>query len=216
MTTSIVKPDTAAIIADISTGGAAPTVDVMIGIGLQKDSEAVFFQYQGDDNVQALMYDSGKPVTRIGNVYLTGLSIADDVYAEAGFSGSKLNVFVETQQGRSIMITSGLTTIWSQCLLTSLQGLSDADALSHLIAIDTWKGNSKMKPCFAAVRDGAVKVSSDVMYQALADARADRDRAKTEALLRDTVDVINAQINGVPAVVEELDGDKIMPASDEF
>ena len=216
MTTSIVKPDTASIIADISSGGAAPTVDVMIGIGLKKDSEAVFFQYQGDDNVQALMYDSGKPVTRIGNVYLTGLSIADDVYAEAGFSGSKLNVFVETQQGRSIMITSGLTTIWSQCLLTSLQGLSDADALGHLIAIDTWKGNSKMKPCFAAVRDGAVKVSSDVMYQALADARADRDRAKTEALLRDTVDVINAQINGVPAVVEELDGDKIMPASDEF
>ena len=216
MTTSIVKPDTASIIADISSGGAAPTVDVMIGIGLQKDSEAVFFQYQGDDNVQALMYDSGKPVTRIGNVYLTGLSIADDVYAEAGFSGSKLNVFVETQQGRSIMITSGLTTIWSQCLLTSLQGLSDADALGHLIAIDTWKGNSKMKPCFAAVRDGSVKVSSDVMYQALADARADRDRAKTEALLRDTVDVINAQINGVPAVVEELDGDKIMPASDEF
>lgn len=216
MTTSIVKPDTASIIADISSGGAAPTVDVMIGIGLQKDSEAVFFQYQGDDNVQALMYDSGKPVTRIGNVYLTGLSIADDVYAEAGFSGSKLNVFVETQQGRSIMITSGLTTIWSQCLLTSLQGLSDADALGHLIAIDTWKGNSKMKPCFAAVRDGAVKVSSDVMYQALADARADRDRAKTEALLRDTVDVINAQLNGVPAVIEQLDGDKLMPASDEF
>ena len=216
MTTSIVKPDTASIIADISTGGAAPTVDVMIGIGLQKDSEAVFFQYQGDDNVQALMYDSGKPVTRIGNVYLTGLSIADDVYAEAGFSGSKLNVFVETQQGRSIMITSGLTTIWSQCLLTSLQGLSDSDALGHLIAIDTWKGNSKMKPCFAAVRDGSVKVSSDVMYQALADARADRDRAKTEALLRDTVEVINAQLNGVPAVVAEVDADKLMPASDEF
>ena len=202
--------------ADISTGGAAPTVDVMIGIGLQKDSEAVFFQYQGDDNVQALMYDSGKPVTRIGNVYLTELSIADDVYAEAGFSGSKLNVFVETQQGRSIMITSGLTTIWSQCLLTSLQGLSDSDALGHLIAIDTWKGNSKMKPCFAAVRDGSVKVSSDVMYQALADARADRDRAKTEALLRDTVEVINAQLNGVPAVVAEVDADKLMPASDEF
>ena len=216
MTTSIVKPDTASIIADISSGGAAPTVDVMIGIGLQKDSEAVFFQYQGDDNVQALMYDSGKPVTRIGNVYLTGLSIADDVYAEAGFSGSKLNVFVETQQGRSIMITSGLTTIWSQCLLTSLQGLSDADALGHLIAIDTWKGNSKMKPCFAAVRDGAVKVSSDVMYQALADARADRDRAKTEALLRDTVEVINAQLNGLPVAVAEVDADKLMPASDEF
>ena len=209
MTTSIVKPDTASIIADISSGGAAPTVDVMIGIGLQKDSEAVFFQYQGDDNVQALMYDSGKPVTRIGNVYLTGLSIADDVYAEAGFSGSKLNVFVETQQGRSIMITSGLTTIWSQCLLTSLQGLSDADALGHLIAIDTWKGNSKMKPCFAAVRDGSVKVSDDEMYNALADARGDRDKAKIVALVRDAIEIINAQLNGVPAEVTVLNNNEV-------
>ena len=215
MTNTIVPADTAALLAEIG-GSTQPTADIMIGIGLVKDSEAVFFQYEGDDKTSALVQSSGRPITRIGNVYLTGLSIADDVYAEAGFSGSKLNVFVETQQGRSIMITSGLTTIWSQCLLTSLQGLVNADALDHLIAIDTWKGNSKMKPCFAAVRDGAVKVSSDVMYQALADARADRDRAKTEALLRDTVDVINAQINGVPAVVEELDGDKIMPASDEF
>lgn len=196
MTVSITKPDTAAIVADITAGGSAPTVDVMIGIGLQKDSEAVYFQYVGDDNVSALMYDSGKPVTRIGNVYMTGISIVNDVYADTGFSGSKLNFFVETQAGRTIMITSGLTTIWSQCLLTGLQSMYNTGTLDHLISIDTWKGNSKMKPCFAAVRDGSIKVSDNAMYQALADARADRDKIKTEALLRDAVEVINAGIVG--------------------
>lgn len=207
MTNTIVPADTSALLAEIG-GASQPTADIMIGIGLVKDSEAVFFQYEGDDKTSALVQSSGRPITRIGNVYLTGLSIADDVYAEAGFSGSKLNVFLETQQGRSVMLTSGLTTIWSQCLLTGLQGLADADALTHLIAIDTWKGNSKMKPCFAAVRDGQQKMSSNVMYQALADSRADRDRAKTEALLRDAVELINAAVTGgevQEAVVADLD-----------
>ena len=183
--------DTAAIVAEFG-GSSQQSVDIMIGVGVVKDSEAVFFQYVGDDQTSALVQPSGKPVTRIGNVQLTGLSIADNVYAEAGFSGDKLNVFVTTQQGRTVMLTSGLTTIWSQCLITSLQGLAEESALDHMIAIDTWKGNSKMKPCFAAVRDGQRKVSSNELYQALADARSDRDREKTEKLMRDAVEVINA------------------------
>ena len=183
--------DTAAIVAEFG-GSSQQSVDIMIGVGVVKDSEAVFFQYVGDDQTSALVQPSGKPVTRIGNVQLTGLSIADNVYAEAGFSGDKLNVFVTTQQGRTVMLTSGLTTIWSQCLITSLQGLAEEGGLDHMIAIDTWKGNSKMKPCFAAVRDGARKVSSNELYQALADARSDRDREKTEKLMRDAVEVINA------------------------
>ena len=183
--------DTAAIVAEFG-GSSQQSVDIMIGVGVVKDSEAVFFQYVGDDQTSALVQPSGKPVTRIGNVQLTGLSIADNVYAEAGFSGDKLNVFVTTQQGRTVMLTSGLTTIWSQCLITSLQGLAEEGGLDHMIAIDTWKGNSKMKPCFAAVRDGQRKVSSNELYQALADARSDRDREKTEKLMRDAVEVINA------------------------
>lgn len=183
--------DTAAIVAEFG-GSSQQSVDIMIGVGVVKDSEAVFFQYVGDDQTSALVQPSGKPVTRIGNVQLTGLSIADNVYAEAGFSGDKLNVFVTTQQGRTVMLTSGLTTIWSQCLITSLQGLAEEGGLDHMIVIDTWKGNSKMKPCFAAVRDGQRKVSSNELYQALADARSDRDREKTEKLMRDAVEVINA------------------------
>lgn len=207
MTTSInTVADTAAIVAEFG-GSSQQTVDMMIGVGVVKDSEAVFFQYVGDDQTSALVQPSGKPVTRIGNVQLTGLSIADDVYAEAGFKGDKLNVFVTTQQGRTVMLTSGLTTIWSQCLLTSLVGLAEEGGLDHIIAIDTWKGNSKMKPCFAAVRDGARKVSSNEMYQALTDARADRDREKTEQLMRDAVEIVNAGITATAvqdAVVNEF------------
>ena len=133
---------------------------------------------------------NGKPVTRIGNVVLTGLTIDDEVYKEAGFDGSKLNVMLTTQQGRSVLLTSGLTTIWSQCLITSLMGLYADSGLGHLIAIDTWKGTSKMKPCFAAVRDGQRKVTSNEIYDALRDARSDRDKVKTEAIMRDSVELI--------------------------
>ena len=201
--------DTAAIVAEFG-GSSQQSVDIMIGVGVVKDSEAVFFQYVGDDQTSALVQPSGKPVTRIGNVQLTGLSIADDVYAEAGFKGDKLNVFLTTQQGRTVMLTSGLTTIWSQCLITSLQGLAEEGCLDHIIAIDTWKGNSKMKPCFAAVRDGARKVSSNELYQALADARSDRDREKTEKLMRDAIEVINAGLVNASmkdAVVREVETD---------
>ena len=201
--------DTAAIVAEFG-GSSQQSVDIMIGVGVVKDSEAVFFQYVGDDQTSALVQPSGKPVTRIGNVQLTGLSIADNVYAEAGFSGDKLNVFVTTQQGRTVILTSGLTTIWSQCLITSLQGLAEEGGLDHMIAIDTWKGNSKMKPCFAAVRDGQRKVSSNELYQALADARSDRDREKTEQLMRDAIEVINAGLvteSMQDAVVREVETD---------
>ena len=203
MTTANLTDNTAAIVAELG-GSSQQTVDIMIGVGLVKDSEAVFFQYEGDEKVSALMQASGRPVTRIGNVRLTGLSIADDVYADAGFSGSKLNIFVETQSGRSVMLTSGLTTIWSQCLMTSLMGLITDNALDHLICIDTWKGNSKMKPCFAAVRDGQRKVTSNEMYESLMEARSDRDRAKTEAIMRDAVDVLNAALGQAPVEVAEV------------
>lgn len=197
--------ETASIVAEFG-GQATQSVDIMIGVGLIKDSDAVYFQYVGDEQKTALIDNSGKPVSRIGNVRLTGLTIIDDIYQEAGFSGSKLNVFLETLNGRSVMLTSGLMTIWSQCLMTSLMGLYRTAALDHLIAIDTWKGNSKMKPCFAAVRDGSVKVTDNEMYQALTEARSDRDKVKTEALLRDAVEVINAQLTGsvIDAVVNDV------------
>ena len=210
VSTANMTPEALAIVSECG-GSSVQTADLMIGIGLVKDSEAVYFQYLGDDNTAALIQASGKPVDRIGNVRLTGITIADDVYAEAGFSGSKLNVMLETQQGRSVLLTSGLTTIWSQCLLTSLMGAFANNALTHLLSVSTWKGNSKMKPCFCAVYDGRVKLTDNETYQALADARADRDREKTEAIIRDCVAVLHAGVGGdvQEAVISEVTNEEM-------
>tara|TARA_Y100000289_G_scaffold62774_1_gene72447 strand:- start:123 stop:761 length:639 start_codon:yes stop_codon:yes gene_type:complete len=194
MTTSaITTTDTAALVAELG-GSSDTTVDYMFGIGNVKDSDAVYFQYLGDDQLQALVTASGRPQTRIGNVFLTGVTIADDVYKEAGFSGDKLNVFLQTQSGASIMLTAGLTTIWSQCIMTALMGLADNAAMSHLLTIDTWKGTSKMKPCFAAVRDGQVKLTNDYLYEALREARSDRNKELQTKLMRDAVAAVSAAL----------------------
>ena len=208
MTVISTANNTSALVAEL--GGQAPqAVDYMIGIGLVKDSDAVFFQYVGDDEKQALMEPSGRPCTRIGQVFLTDISIIDNVYEEAGFSGSKLNVFLQTQSGVSLMLTSGLSTIWSQCLVTALVELQMTGSLDHLITIDTWKGTSKMRPCFAAVRDGAIKVSNNETYEALKKARANKDRALVDTLMRDAVENIAAALSmsspEVVEVTEEID-----------
>jgi len=196
--------DTSALVAELG-GQASQSVDFMIGVGLVKDSDAVFFQYKGDEQKTALMEASGKPCTRIGQVFLTGLTIIDNVYEDTGFNGSKLNVFLKTQNGTSLMLTSGLATIWSQCLMTCLMGLCANESLDHLITIDTWKGTSKMRPCFAAVRDGAVKVTHNETYQALADARSDKDKLKTDAIMRDAVEVINSVLSNVEVAPQVID-----------
>ena len=156
MTITPANNDVNALVADVTSGDVS--VDFMFGIGLVKDSEAVFFQYVGESATpQALVQANGKPVTRIGNVYLTGLSIVEN-FGE--FNQTKLNVYLKTQQGASVMLTSGLTTIWSQCLLTSLQGLVNDNAVDSLISVDSWKGTAKMRPCFAAIRNGQNKVTA--------------------------------------------------------
>tara|TARA_S200002703_G_scaffold53870_1_gene46543 strand:- start:605 stop:1252 length:648 start_codon:yes stop_codon:yes gene_type:complete len=202
---------TAAIVAEVG-GSSSNQVDIMIGIGLVKDSEAVFFQYVGEDgNSQALMRDNGKPVTRIAPVRVTGLSVAEDI---GEFKSTKLNLFVETQSGRTVMLTSGLQTIWSQCVLTGLMGMFANGTLDSLIAIDTWKGNSKMKPCFAAIRNNGVKQTSDSMYEDLAEARGNRDKARVEAIMRDAVAVLSETLTGVPADVIDVTEERAQVEND--
>lgn len=203
VSTANLSTDAASIVAEIG-GGSAPQVDIMIGVGLVKDSEAVFFQYLGDDSTQALVRDNGKPVTRIGPVRITGLTIAEDVYKDSGFDGTKVNLFAETQSGRTVMITSGLTTIWSQCLITGLMGLADAQQLDCLVAIDSWKGESKMRPCFACIRNNGNKVTSNETYALLADARSNKDSEAKQQIMRDSIAIINESLTGVPAIVEDI------------
>ena len=194
----------AALLADVC-GGAQPQVEMMIGIGLVKDSEAVFFQYLGDDRVpQALMMPSGKPVTRMEGVTLTGVSIAEGI---GEFNSTKLNVFFTTGQGRTIMLTSGLRTIWSQCVLTGLTEVLNSGNLDQPVVLDSWKGTSKMKPCFAAIRQGGLKLSNTEMYESLGAARQARDTNKQDAILKDAVDTLAAAFGVVPGdiIVETIE-----------
>ena len=67
-----------------------------------------------------------------------------------------------------------------------------------------------MKPCFAAIRVEGNKVSDQMFYDQLADARADRDQAKVKAIMTDSVEMLKVAVSGVPAdiVVEETTSEK--------
>ena len=58
-----------------------------------------------------------------------------------------------------------------------------------------------MRPCFAAVRQGGVKVSDQMMYDQLRDLRTERATDKVIAVMRDAVQILNAAVTGGP--VEE-------------
>ena len=177
-----------------------PTVDMMIGIGLVKDTDAVFFQYLGEEQQPAaLMLPSGKPCTRLPHVTLTGIDIAEEV---GQFKSTKLNLFVTSSGGRTVMLTSGLNTLWSQCVLTGLLAVFNEYGLSKPLTIDSWKGKASMRPCFAAIRQDNVKMSDQAMYDALVDARADRDQLRIERIQRDAVAVLKEALGIEPAAVD--------------
>lgn len=207
MTSSIVASEfvTELISADSS-------VDMMIGIGLVKDTDAVFFQYLGEEQQPAaLMLPSGKPCTRLPHVTVTGVDIAEEV---GQFKSTKLNLFVTSSAGRTVMLTSGLSTLWSQCVLTGLMAVFNEYGLDKPLTIDSWKGTSKLRPCFAAIRQGTTKMSDQTMYDALVDARADRDKDRVETLLRDAVAVLKTALGIQPAAVEVESSDEPLVKGD--
>ena len=204
--TNLATYDNAALVTEFA-GGSSTDVSMMIGIGLVKDSEAVFFQYLGEEQTpSALMMPSGRPLTRLANVTLAGIDVADDI---GEFKSTKLNLFLQSSQGRVVMLTSGLTTIWSQCILNALMGLYHSYDLNTSFQLDSWKGTSKMRPCFAAIRCDGAKVSDQELYDLLTDARGDRDSAKVEQLCRNAVTTIRAGLG----VTEPVDV-KVEPAVD--
>jgi len=189
---------TSALVAEFA-GGSESTVDMMVGIGVLKDSDAVFFQYLGDSNEPAaLMLSNGKPLTRMGNVTLTGISVADDI---GEFNATKLNIFLESSKGTTVLVTSGLTTIWSQCIINGLMAMFNGGDLTCPFNLDTWKGTSKMKPCFGGIRVGQVKMSDNDLYAQLKAARTDGNKQLVETVMRDSVSILSHAVTGGP--VEE-------------
>ena len=186
---TIVSTAGAALLEEFS-GGQTSDVDMMIGIGLVKDTEAVFFEYLGDDEEPAaLMRKNGRALTRMPNVVLSGIDIAEDI---GEFKATKLNLYLNTGGGRTILVTSGLTTLWSQCVVTSLMGMLKGGDITCPFHLDTWKGTQGLRPCFAAIRVGETKVSDNELYNLLSDARGDRDKQKVETLMRNAVQQLRA------------------------
>ncbi len=178
------------------------SVDMMIGIGLVKDTDAVYFQYLGDEqSPTALMLPSGKPCTRLPHVTLTGIEIAEDI---GEFNSTKLNLIVTSSAGRTVLLTSGLQTIWSQCMITALMGVFGEYALNAPMTIDTWKGTSKMRPCFAAIRQGQQKMSDTEVYNQLREARSDRDKELVERIMRDSVEILQGALGIESTSVEDV------------
>ena len=212
MTTTAITTDNAALLAEFS-GGNSSDIAMMIGIGLVKDSDAVFFQYMGEEQqpVALMLPASGKPLTRLANVRLTGIDIAEDV---GEFKSTKLNLFLESSQGRTVMLTSGLNTLWSQCVLTGLVAVFNEYGLTKPLTIDSWKGKASMRPCFAAIRQDNLKMSDQAMYDALVDARADRDQQLIERIQRDAVAVLKEALGIEPASVDVEAADKPLVKGD--
>ena len=201
MTNLAQRTDNTALLAEFA-GGSSSDVAMMIGVGLVKDSEGVFFEYIGEDiQPAALMLPSGKPLTRMSNVRLADVSIAEDI---GEFKSTKLNVVLETTSGTKVMLTSGLTTIWSQCVLTSLMGLFQSYSTDEFFQLDTWKGTSKLRPCFAAIRIKGQKISDQETYDLLRDARSDRDNAMVQQLCRNAVAQLQAAVGVEPVAVNDV------------
>lgn len=211
MTTSALATE---LLTDMVTTDSG--IDMMIGIGLNKESDAVFFQYLGEEQKpSALMLPSGKPLTRLSNVRLVGLSVAEDI---GQFKSTKINVVLESTQGRRVMLTSGLQTLWSQYLISGLSALQQAYALDTPFTLDTWKGTSSMRPCFAAVRQGGQKMIDLDLTEQLKDAKADRDNDRSLKIMRDAIEIINAAVTGgeVQPVTVTEESTTTLPADIDF
>jgi len=156
--------DSSAIVADLVSGGEAPEINMMIGIGVVKESEAVLFHYIGNDEKPvALMTKAGKPLTRLANVKLIDINIVTGIGTE---NATKLNVILELHSGNKILVTSGIQTWWSMCVISGLYGLLQNGMITESFNLDSYRGNLGRKPIFASIRCGLV-YSDKELYEIL-------------------------------------------------
>ncbi len=202
---------TSAILSEFS-GGSSSNVAMFIGIGLVKDSEAVFFQYQNESDQHGPLLEpfSGKPLSTLANVTLVDVSIYEpgDEY-----NTLKVNITLESSAGTQVLVTSGLLTYWSQSVIGGLLAMLKGGDLTCPFNLDTWRGNQgKIRPCFGGVKINGQMMRNDEIYKALTDARADGNKQRVETIMRDAVDVLNTALNVTPAVVTLDETTNVVPA----
>ena len=210
VSTAAVTSSTSSIVSEFS-GGQSSNVAMTIGIGLNKDSDAVYFRYADEAGEQpiALLTASGRHLSTLGNVTLVdvGLYEPNDEY-----NTLKVNITLQSSAGTQVMVTAGLTTFWSMSVLGGLMSILVGGDVTCPFNLDTWKGNKgKIKPCFGAVKIAGQAMRNDDLYNSLTDARTDGNKPKVEAIMRDAVDVLHKALNVdavdvavEPSAVEEL------------
>lgn len=204
--------DIATSILNEFDGGSSTEIDMMIGIGLVKDSDAVFFQYTGEKQHRALLRPTtGKPITRLSDVRLSGISVAE---LGGQYKQTKLNLFLETSAGRQIMVTAGLETNWAQCVLTGLMGLELNGQLLLPFNLDSWKGGVP-GVYFAGIRVGREKVSDQGMYDQYKELRADRAKDKILDLGRSTVQILAQGLGQIQGSIDEVVVEELTTTSDD-
>ena len=192
-----ITPAATSVLADMMGGGSGTDRDIamMIGIGLNKESDAVFFQYLGEEKQPAALTipSNGKPLTYLRNVRLVGIEIAEDI---GTFKSTKINVFLESGAGNVVMLTSGLTTLWSQFLVCGLSGLYQTYDLNTAFTLNSWKGTQGLKPCFASVQMGKERIVDEMLRDQLKELRSDRATDKVKAVMYDTVEILQHALKG--------------------
>jgi hypothetical protein len=184
--------DRSAIVAELVSGGEAPEINMMIGIGVVKESDAVLFHYIGNDEKPvALMTKAGKPLTRLGNVKLIDVDIVTGIGTE---NATKLNVIVEVQNGHKILVTSGIQTWWTTCVIAGLFGLLQNGLITTPFNLDSYRGNLGRRPIFASIRSGQV-YSDQELYAMLKSDRTDKAWDEYESTVSSIVETLKKELN---------------------
>jgi hypothetical protein len=191
--------DSSSLMAEFN-GGSTSEILMYIGVGLDKDSDAVYFHYLGND-----VKPQPLPMSALKNVRIVDISIY-----EPGdqFNTLKLNLTLESSSGKAVVVTSGLSTIWSQCALGGLMALFNGGDLTCPFDLSTWKGTTAMKPCFASLWVNRTQLKDNDLYEQFRDARADGNKTKLVAIARDCVSILSHALTGGPieeAVVTPVD-----------
>ena len=194
--------ESSAIVAELVSGGESPEINMMIGVGVVKESEAVLFHYVGnEEQPQALMHPrTGNPLTRLSNVKLVGLDIAKNIGTE---NATKLNVILELGNGNKVLVTSGIQTWWSQCVMAGLFGLFQNGLLTESFNLDSYRGTMGRKPIFASIRCADVYSDKELYAMLMAD-RKSKAWESYEQTITTIISDLSKVLNAAPVPQDEV------------
>ena len=133
--TTLATYDNAALVSEFA-GGTSSDVSMMIGVGLVKDSDAVFFQYLGEEQTPSMMPSAS---LRLSNVKFLVLTLLKSVSS----SPTKFNLFLESSRScdATIRTTFGQQASYVRWVCITRPG--------HSFQLDS-QGYPKM-PCFVGI-----------------------------------------------------------------